>query len=146
MTKTYEDLAKNVPALRTEVGEADFQTGSELVKTFQWRDRNGRFYWPKDMETRHVFHTIRMIWNNRMPPHMSFADARFYHFGPSYSPEYLKTALIALWYDFEQRTNITPAMKRDIDWMKAWLARGTKDGRQRITDTPKALPKPLWDE
>jgi hypothetical protein len=138
-------MSDNLPARIAALVEADLRAGTDLVATFRWRDRNGRWFWPKDMETRHVFHTIRMIWNNQMPKHMAFRDARFYHFGPSYTPDYLRDALITLWAEFETRKNIPDSYLRDIEFMRRWLAGPVRDGRKRIDEAQRQLPAPDHD-
>ena len=34
------------------------------MKHFKWITKDGRTYLPKDMDTTHIFHSIRMIWNH----------------------------------------------------------------------------------
>jgi hypothetical protein len=123
-------------AKKQELTFAGFLPQVDRVAGWRWRDRNGRWFYPKDMETRHVFFTIRMIWNNAMPQHMAFRDARFYHFGPTYTDQYLKEALVELWCELTSRANIPNSYLRDIETMKRWL-RGPdpalEEGPKKIT-------------
>jgi hypothetical protein len=136
------DPDKDLPVKRGEIIEAEFQEGRWLVHGWRWRDRNGRWFYPKDMETRHVFHTIKMIWNNFMPAHMAFRDARHYYFGPTYTMQYLKEALINLWPELEKRNNLTGEMIRQIEIMRRWIQGMAKDGGTYLFREPPALPKP----
>ena len=116
---------------------------------YQWRDRNGRLYSPGDMETKHVFHTIKMIWNNYMPRHMAFWDARFYHFDVEiYSKPYLAAALVNLWPELMKRS-LSPEQWKDLETMNEWMRKmreGLVDMRETRTSLTKREPKPLWDE
>jgi len=40
---------------------------NKLKHKYMWRDTDGHFHDPKSMETRHVFFTLRMIWNHHAP-------------------------------------------------------------------------------
>ena len=60
---------------------------------FQWRDRTGVFHNPKDMETRHLFFTIRMIWNHSAPEYMRIKPYNKYSFGDFYTREYMRDAV-----------------------------------------------------
>lgn len=133
---------ENLPVKRGEIIEAEFTETKWLVPTWRWRDRNGRWLFPSDMETRHVFHTIKMIWNNFMPEHMAFRDARHYYFGPTYTMQYLKEALINLWAELETRKNLEPLWIRQIEIMRRWIQGMSKDGGTYLFKEPPALPKP----
>lgn len=36
-------------------------------RTFKWRTAEGEWIAPEKMETRHLFYTLRMIWNHSVP-------------------------------------------------------------------------------
>lgn len=133
---------KDLPVGRGEILELELRDGKWLTPTWRWRDRNGRWFFPSDMETRHVFHTIKMIWNNFMPDHMAFSDARFYHFGPTYSLGYLKMALVNLWAELEKRNNLTWGQLNQLEIMRRWMRGMAKDGDTYLFREPPALPKP----
>lgn len=68
----------------------------EVSQAFQWRLHGGDIISPADMATSHLFYTVRMIWNHRMPgsyrfPNCKAGDLR-------YSSLYLLKAIrIMLW-------------------------------------------------
>lgn len=58
-----------------------------------WRDHSGRFLEPAAMETRHLFYTLRMIWNHTLPESVRLHPYRRYRFSPFYTIEYLQQAI-----------------------------------------------------
>lgn len=88
----------------------------DLAKPFRWRDRTGQDWLPEEMETRHMFFTVCMIWNHHMPvktdPHY-----RRYTFGPYYTPTYLQTAIRMLLPVLIKRPDLAPWMKKKLVFM-----------------------------
>lgn len=91
---------------------------------WRWRDRTGQFHRPQDMETRHLFYTLRMIWNNFMPPEMRVGAVKLYDFGPSYTKPYLADAIEHLYRELEKRTDMTQQWSDELNAMKQWFANG----------------------
>lgn len=89
---------------------------------FRWRDRTGAFHAPEQMETRHLFYTLRMIWNHTMPEGAKLRPYNAYSFGKHYTREYMISAVKALAAELGTRTNLTATWQRDLDAMVAWLS------------------------
>lgn len=97
-----------------------------LPYQFEWRQSNGRKIKPSDMRTSHVFHTLRMIWNNRMPNPVP-DNPKFYTFDQRFYPEeYLKEALVQMWFELQRREDIPPKFLRQLDWMFSQLPQGSE--------------------
>ena len=96
-------------------------TPNEIAPPFLWRDRHGEHHLPAHMETRHLFYTLRMIWNHTMP-----ASARLpgnlYGFGPTYTREYMLGAIVAIVPELATRTNMTPEWRRQLQHMIDWIS------------------------
>ncbi len=93
------------------------------ASTWRWRDRYGKPYHPSEMETRHVFFTLRMIWNHTMPRGARLHPYRPYNFGPFYSRDYFAKAIEALVPELERREDLKASWQADLQWMQDWLAR-----------------------
>ena len=93
----------------------------DVTPPFCWRDRNGEHHLPTKMPTRHLFYTLRMIWNNRMP-----ASARlpgnWYSFGPTYTSEYMLDAIRAIVPELVTRQDMEPVWWQQLQHMIDWLS------------------------
>jgi hypothetical protein len=66
----------------------------EWGKPFEWRDRDGHRHDPRKMETRHLFYTLRMVWN-QLAPDDGKIPCTPHHLDPaSYPMEYLWRAAL----------------------------------------------------
>lgn len=96
-------------------------TKNEIARPFIWRDRHGEHHLPAHMETRHLFYTLRMIWNNTMP-----ASARLpgnlYSFGPTYTREYMLSAIVAIVPELATRKNMASEWRRQLQHMIDWIS------------------------
>lgn len=101
----------------------EFAPGQEIAPGWKWRERTGAFVSPSRMETRHLFYTLRMIWNNRMPAHMSVGKVRLYSFRSFYTRDYFAQAIIALGRELMGREDIAPVWRAELEQMRAWLGR-----------------------
>ena len=73
------------------------QTSQSKVTTeFQWRSCTGKYYPVSSMDTRHLFHTFRMIWNHTMPKVARTGEFHKYHFGKQYTEAYMMQAIRAM--------------------------------------------------
>jgi hypothetical protein len=88
---------------------------------FRWRDRQGQFHEPRDMETRHLFHTVSMIWNHVMPDDAATHEFRRYQFSPFYTASYMQRAVRALLAELLTRTDLTGAQRQRLSWMRAYI-------------------------
>ena len=94
---------------------------SAVALPFFWKDRHGVRHLPSRMETRHLFYTLRMIWNNTMP-----ASARIpgnlYSFGPTYTREYMMGAIVAIVPELAMREDMTIEWRQQLQHMINWLS------------------------
>lgn len=105
------------------------------VNQFRWRDREGNFHLPQDMETRHLFYVTEMIWNHFMPEEATTRPYRRYSFGSFYTPYYMK---MALWHCIPivlARTDRTPYMDKTLEFMMQWIGRN----RGRLSEPLRSL-------
>lgn len=76
-------------------------------KSFCWRQQNGNFIPVEQMDTSHIYHTIKLIWNFYCPTEFEIPIASKYtEFGSYYTLAYLCEAIKALCDEFESRTDI----------------------------------------
>jgi hypothetical protein len=91
-------------------------------RDWTWRDRFGGLTRPDDMDTRHLFYTLRMIWNHAMPEHMAVGrNIRRYVFGPFYTAEYMREAVLRLGAELFSRDDLPTWMLAELDRIRAWL-------------------------
>lgn len=88
---------------------------------FLWRDGSGKLHAPSTMVTRHLFFTLRLIWNHTMPEHARL-PGNLYTFSPYYKPAYLKDAIRALTIELATREDMQPDWKDQLAFMLDWLA------------------------
>lgn len=81
---------------------------SDLVTSFQWRERTGDLHNIKDMTTSHLFFTLRMIWNHSVPRDMQIEPYKKYHFSSFYTVEYLTKAVREISRELVKRDDMTP--------------------------------------
>lgn len=93
-----------------------------IAKLWTWRDTKGQFHEPATMETRHLFYTLRMIWNHSMPESVRLRPYRHYDFGPFYTAEYLQHALLHIGRELLQRSDLRPDWKADLAHMAKHFA------------------------
>lgn len=97
------------------------------AEAFRWRDRFGTFHPIDKMETRHLFHTLSMIWNHTMPDDAKTHDHRRYHFSLFYTVDYMRRAIFAIVPELETRPNLAGSWRLRIQFMKDYLA-----GKRRL--------------
>jgi len=78
------------------------------VIAFKWRDRTGKFHDVTEMATKHLFHTLLMIWNHSVPQHLRIEPYIRYRFDEFYNAEYITQAMRALSRELRKRINLTP--------------------------------------
>lgn len=88
---------------------------------FQWRGRGGVMHKPEEMATSHLFYTLRMIWNHKMPPQARMIPFHEYTFGPTYTNAYFKTAIAHLYVELCKRDDLSKEAKRGLEHMHTWL-------------------------
>ncbi|NML34544.1 hypothetical protein [Paraburkholderia antibiotica] len=91
------------------------------VGGWQWRDSKGEFHYPANMETRHLFYTLRMIWNNFMPADARVGAVKLYEFGRFYTRDYLKQAIYRIAEELAKRDDMRPEWAAQLLQMRAWF-------------------------
>lgn len=97
------------------------KTTQEVARPFQWRDRQGGFHDPRSMDTRHLFHSVSMIWNHVMPPEAATHDFQRYSFSSFYTDDYMRSAVRAMLPELLGRDDLTAAWRRRIKFMRGWM-------------------------
>ena len=105
----------------------------EIQDSFKWRDRQGEFHYPKDMTTKHVFFTLRMIWNHTVPEEMQIEPFQRYNFSSFYTSEYMATAVKNLISELTLRDDLAPYFLRCLRHMERCVNRSGEVPKQ-ITD------------
>jgi len=88
-----------------------------VKNNFRWRDKSGSFHNPSEMETRHLFYILRMIWNHSMPENLRIVPYIAYKFIDFYSVEYMSNAVKAIGEELLTRNDINPKWRNEIDFM-----------------------------
>lgn len=110
---------------------------SALVPGWQWRAREGDLV-PAAMETRHLFYTLRMIWNHTMPAHMTVGgNVKRWRFGDRHPMDYMGEAVVQVGAELFRRRDLAPWQRDQLEQMARWL-------QGRILET-KPLPAPAAD-
>jgi len=99
-----------------------------LVDSFKWLDRQGNFHRIDNMETRHLFHVVRMVWDHSMPKEWQTRFPRRYHFSEFYSEDYMALAVRLMLPALLHRRDLTPEMWYWLSFMEICL----KDRRLEI--------------
>lgn len=81
-----------------------------LATRWQWKDQAGALHYVNEMETRHLYYVLRMIWNHSMP-HKIGKGFKRYHFSSFYSREYMGRAILEIGRELLTRENLTGEMK-----------------------------------
>jgi len=96
------------------------QTGQQVgAQQFLWRDRNGQVHTVATMATRHLFFTLRMIWNHSAPPGLRIAPYQHYRFSAFYSAAYMKAAVKAIALELSGRADLQPYFSQCLAFMRA---------------------------
>lgn len=96
--------------------------------TINWIKSDGTKYPVKDMETRHLFYTIRLVWNSFMPRPLSVGTYKAVLFRVDiYTPDYWKSTLPGMYDELCSRTDIPARYQEQLATMQmpALLARLT---------------------
>lgn len=96
-------------------------SSKDVDHSWRWRSGDGDLWDPKDMETRHAFYTIRMIWNNSVPEHMRVGEVRLYSFPKFYTPSYMRAAVIRVGAELLTRKDMRPEWKKQLEEIASWF-------------------------
>jgi hypothetical protein len=100
--------------------EIESASKNELDLNWRWKDRSNNFYYPKDMETKHLFFTLRMIWNHTMP--VKTGKYTLYRFGDFYTKKYMLEAVKHLAIELSKRKDLEPSWQMQLRFMVNWLS------------------------
>lgn len=84
---------------------------------FEWKDKSDNFYKVEEMETRHLFFTVRMLWNHSVPDDFKLYPYKQYSFSAFYSKDYVREAIRCMLHELSTRNNIMPKWENDLDYM-----------------------------
>ena len=96
----------------------------QLMPHFRWRDRFGEFHRPTEMETRHLFFTLRMIWNHTCPEQFQIKPFQEYDFSDFYTTHYFKTAVLALSAELATRNDLEPYFIECLHYIHTTIKKG----------------------
>jgi len=112
---------------RTDDVRAMFRSHDHNVaQRFRWRMRDGEMIQPSEMRTTHLFYTLRMIWNNSVPEHARVGRVKMYHFGPTYTTDYMREAVKSMGKELAERTDLPGSMRMELETMAGFLRRAPK--------------------
>lgn len=92
------------------------------AEPFKWRTAEGLLLSPQTMVTRHLFYTLRMIWNHSVPERCRVGrNVRLYRFGEFYTAEYMRLAVRFIGAELMTRDDIADWQQRELFEIAAWL-------------------------
>lgn len=91
---------------------------TDVSAPFRWKDQDGNLWHPRDMETRHLFYAVRMIWNHAMPEEAQTHDFNTYRFSDFYTVEYMKLAVRTMIAELETRDDMRDQWREQYEFMK----------------------------
>lgn len=87
------------------------------ARAFVWRCHDGRQMTPAEMETTHLFYTIRMIFNHLAPPAFRIPGCKRWGGIAAMDRQYLAQGLKAIAFELQHRDAVEPLPA----WMVAQL-------------------------
>lgn len=88
-----------------------------VVDEYKWRDARGKFHRVDDMETRHLFHVVRMVWDHSMPTMYQTRFPKRYTFGEFYNEAYMALTVRLMIPTLFTRRDLTPEMEYWLQFM-----------------------------
>jgi hypothetical protein len=95
---------------------------------WRWRASGGAMLLPSEMVTAHLFHTLRMIWNNTMPAYARVGAVKLYSFSPRYDRRYMTDAIGHLGNELFRRDDLVPQLQAELEQMAAFFANRLEAG------------------
>ena len=89
----------------------------EAALPFMWKDRRHSFHAPSEMTTKHLFFTIRMIWNHSAPSNLIIHPYEPYKFAAFYTNEYVAEAMFHIYNELMTRDDLMPYFIKCLDYM-----------------------------
>lgn len=84
---------------------------------FRWQTQDGLRLKPIDMDTRHLYMTVRMLWNHTMPVEFKLGPYHRYQLGDRFTEEYIKLSFRVLMSELVTRPDIEDAWMHGIAHM-----------------------------
>jgi hypothetical protein len=92
------------------------------LRDWRWRTQDGLMLRPCVMETRHLHHTLVMIWHHTMPESARIRNYyRRYRFGPFYTDEYMRQAITVMANELASRDDMRSDWKAELRKMQEYL-------------------------
>lgn len=99
---------------------------AEVLASFRWRTQERELLCPTEMATRHLWFTLRMIWNHSAPAEAHLTPFKHYRFGPFYTPAYMASAVKALLNELRTRKDIRPEWLAGLAHMADYVNRNNQ--------------------
>jgi hypothetical protein len=102
------------------------------LRDWRWKTQDGLMLRPCIMETRHLHHTLVMIWHHTMPEEARVRPYyRTYSFGTFYTDSYMHQAIRVMAYELANRSDLLPEWRTELRKMQEYL--NPTAGRIRVT-------------
>jgi hypothetical protein len=105
------------------------RTDADIENPFVWKTHKGITYYPEQMETPHLFYSVRMLFNNVVPAPYRVGEFKSYPDIKTWSPGYLYAAMYALASELFNREDLDSDLADQLEEIKlnaAWLYRVLK--------------------
>ncbi len=97
--------------------ELDTRKNNEIIAEPVWKTLNDKFIPISQMDTHHLFYTVRMIWNHVVPKKFKLYSMYEYTFSSWYTKERLQQALCNMLFTLAQRSDIKSTWKAQLNYM-----------------------------
>jgi hypothetical protein len=99
---------------------------AEADPELMWVDGAGKRYLITEMETRHLFYVVRMIWNHVAPPQYRMPKYNRYEFegGTESRLEYFREVICAAVPELATRPYLRPDWRAELQYMAELVRRG----------------------
>lgn len=91
------------------------------MQEYKWRDSRGQFHKIDDMETRHLFHVVRMVWDHSMPHEFQTNFLNRYRFPEFYHESYMALTVRLMLPVLFNRRDLEPYMQYWLNHMHECL-------------------------
>lgn len=99
---------------------------NQMATPFVWRTHDGRELTPQEMETKHLFNTLKMVWNHSCPVRAQIRPFKRWWFGPSYTKTYMANAVRFMYAELLTR-QLDDYMTADLRWMEQWFRKSLRE-------------------
>lgn len=92
------------------------------LRDWRWKTKDSGMLRPCIMETRHLHHTLVMIWHHTMPEAARVRPYyRAYSFGPFYTDKYMRQAITVMLHELASRDDMKPEWIKELRKMIEYL-------------------------